>query len=34
MKSQFQQDFSNWTSGNEFINKFIQESQLNAQNES
>ncbi|SRR6266498_52196 len=27
----FQQDFPNWTSGNEFINKFIQESQLNAQ---
>ena len=28
---QFQQNFPNWTSGNEFINKFIQESQLNAQ---
>jgi len=26
----FQQDFSNWTSGNEFIDKFIQESRLNA----
>ncbi len=26
----FQQDFSNWTSGNEFIDKFIQESQQNA----
>ena len=26
---QFQQDFSNWTSGNEFIDKFIQEIQLN-----
>ena len=25
----FQQDFSNWTSGNEFIDKFIQETQLN-----
>ncbi len=32
-KDWFQQDFSNWTSGNEFIDKFIQESQLNAQNE-
>jgi len=28
----FQQDFSNWTSGNEFIDKFIQEVQLNAIN--
>jgi len=28
----FQQNFLNWTSGNEFIDKFIQESQLNAQN--
>ncbi len=26
----FQQDFFNWTSGNDFIDKFIQESQLNA----
>jgi len=26
----FQQNFSNWTSGNESIDKFIQESQLNA----
>ena len=26
----FQQDFFNWTSGNKFIDKFIQESQLNA----
>ena len=26
----FQQDFSNWISENEFIDKFIQESQLNA----
>ncbi|POG76297.1 kinase-like domain-containing protein [Rhizophagus irregularis DAOM 181602=DAOM 197198] len=29
---QFQQDFSKWTSKNEFINKFIQEAQLNAKN--
>src|SRR5688572_24873049 len=29
---QFQQDFSDWTSKNEFIDKFIQETQLNAQN--
>src|ERR1043165_924760 len=28
----FQQDFSKWTSKNEFINKFIQEAQLNAKN--
>jgi len=28
----FQQNFLNWTSGNNFIDKFIQESQLNAQN--
>src|SRR5579859_5883549 len=28
----FQQDFDNWTSGNEHIDKFIQESQLNARN--
>ncbi len=28
----FQQNFLNWTSENDFINKFIQESQLNAQN--
>ncbi len=28
----FKQDFSNWTSGNEFIDKFIQETQLNACN--
>src|ERR1051325_2423575 len=27
----FQQDFPNWTSGNEYIDKFIQETQLNAQ---
>ncbi len=27
----FKQDFSNWTSGNKFIDKFIQESQLNAE---
>jgi len=26
----FQQDFFNWTSGNKFIDKFIQEPQLNA----
>ena len=26
----FQQDFHKWTSGNKFIDKFIQESQLNA----
>jgi len=26
----FQQNFSNWTSGNEFIDRFIQETQLNA----
>ncbi|POG66287.1 kinase-like domain-containing protein [Rhizophagus irregularis DAOM 181602=DAOM 197198] len=29
---QFQQDFSKWTSKNEFIDKFIQEAQLNAKN--
>jgi len=29
----FQQDFSNWTSRNEFIDKFIQETQLNTQNQ-
>ena len=28
----FQQNFDKWTSGNEFINKFIQETQLNAKN--
>ena len=28
----FQQNFLNWTSKNKFIDKFIQESQLNAQN--
>src|SRR5438045_3560520 len=28
----FQQDFKNWTSGNSDIDKFIQESQLNAKN--
>ncbi len=28
---QFQKDFPNWTSGNEFIDRFIQETQLNAQ---
>ncbi|RIA85958.1 hypothetical protein C1645_830032, partial [Glomus cerebriforme] len=27
-----QQDFGNWTGGNEYIDKFIQESQLNARN--
>src|SRR5437870_9555871 len=27
---QFQQDFHKWTSGNKFIDEFIQESQLNA----
>ena len=27
----FQKNFSNWTSGHEFIDKFIQESQLNSQ---
>ncbi len=27
---QYQQNFSNWTSGNKFIDKFIQETQLNA----
>src|SRR3954451_13574698 len=26
----FQQDFHKWTSGNKFIDKFLQESQLNA----
>src|SRR6266540_2397733 len=26
----FQQEFPNWTSGNEFIDSFIQETQLNA----
>src|SRR4051794_36464802 len=26
----FQQDFHKWTSGNKFVDKFIQESQLNA----
>ena len=29
----FQQDFPNWTSGNIYIDNFIQESQLNAQGE-
>ncbi|EXX52961.1 kinase-like domain-containing protein [Rhizophagus irregularis DAOM 181602=DAOM 197198] len=29
---QFQHDFSKWTSKNEFIDKFIQDSQLNAKN--
>src|SRR3954453_22510455 len=29
----FQQDFPNWTSGNIYIDNFIQESQLNANNE-
>ncbi|CAB5361075.1 unnamed protein product [Rhizophagus irregularis] len=28
----FQQDFSNWTSKNEFVDKFIQEAQLNSKN--
>src|SRR5436190_24119423 len=28
---QFQQDFPNWTSGNNYIDNFIQETQLNAQ---
>src|SRR5271170_1823061 len=27
----FQQDFPNWTSGNKYIDDFIQETQLNAQ---
>ena len=27
----FQQEFPNWTSGNKYIDNFIQESQLNAQ---
>ncbi len=26
----FQQDFPNWTSGNKFIDRFIQEDQLNS----
>ncbi len=26
----FQQDFPNWTSGNEFIDRFIQETQLDS----
>ncbi|GBB99141.1 hypothetical protein RclHR1_03430002 [Rhizophagus clarus] len=29
---QFQQDFSNWSSKNKYIDKFIQEAQLNAKN--
>ena len=29
---QFRQNFPNWTSGNEFIDSFIQETQLNARN--
>src|SRR2546421_3301638 len=28
----FQQEFPNWTSGNNYIDNFIQETQLNAQN--
>ncbi|GES92489.1 kinase-like domain-containing protein [Rhizophagus clarus] len=28
----FQNDFNNWKSGNEYINKFIQDAQLNARN--
>src|SRR6266496_3459281 len=28
----FQQDFNKWTSGNEFIDKFIQDAQLKARN--
>src|ERR1700722_2797788 len=28
---QFQQDFHKWSSGNKFIDKFIQETQLNAE---
>ena len=28
----FQQDFPNWTSGNKYIDNFIQETQFNAQN--
>ena len=28
----FQQDFPNWTSGNNYIDNFIQETQLNAKN--
>src|SRR6266540_5449388 len=31
-KKWLQQNFLNWTSGNDFIDKFIQESQLNTQN--
>ena len=31
---QFQKDFPNWTSGNEFIDRFIQETQSNAQHNS
>jgi len=30
----FQQDFPNWTSGNKFIDRFIQDAQLNASRES
>src|SRR6266536_3175716 len=29
----FQQDFYKWTSGNEFIDKFIQDAQLEARND-
>ena len=29
----FQQDFPNWTSGNNYIDNFIQETQLNAQSD-
>src|SRR5581483_1171402 len=29
----FQQDFDKWTSGNKYIDKFIQEAQLKARNE-
>jgi len=28
----FQQDFDKWTSGNEFVDKFIQDAQLKARN--
>jgi len=31
---QFQQDFSNWTSKNGFVDRFIQETQLNAKHNS
>src|SRR6266496_6313685 len=34
ISKQFQKDFNKWTSGNEFIDKFIQDVQLKARNES